>query len=120
MKEFLAEAVRNRRLMGIALIAAIGSFLFGYDTGVIGGALLFVKQDLNAESNFDQQAIVSVILIGAMVGAFASGYLSKRIGRRATKILSGSIYVIGAIGAALSQEVWHLRPNALFVTQADV
>ena len=43
---FLREAFHNRRLLGVALIAAIGGFLFGYDTGVIGGALLFMKKDL--------------------------------------------------------------------------
>jgi hypothetical protein len=43
---FLGEAVRNRKLLGVALIAAIGGFLFGYDTGVIGGAMLFMQKDL--------------------------------------------------------------------------
>ena len=43
---FVREALHNRRLLGVALIAAIGGFLFGYDTGVIGGALLFMQKDI--------------------------------------------------------------------------
>ena len=43
---FVREALHNRRLLGVALIAAIGGFLFGYDTGVIGGAMLFMQKDL--------------------------------------------------------------------------
>ena len=48
---FLHEALHNRRILGVALIAAIGGFLFGYDTGVIGGALLFMKKDLGLKTS---------------------------------------------------------------------
>ena len=107
--EFLREAFKggNRFLVGVALIAALGGFLFGYDTGIIGGALLFVKDDLQL-STLGQQAIVGSILVGAIVGAIVSAYLADRISRRRTKIISGSVYVVGAIGAAVSQETWQL------------
>ncbi|HEY7196376.1 MAG TPA: sugar porter family MFS transporter [Gaiellaceae bacterium] len=107
--EFLREITKkgNRALIGVALIAAIGGFLFGYDTGIVGGALLFIKEDLNA-SDFDQQAIVGSLLIGAVVGAICSGYLADRISRRRTKIISGCVFVLGAVAAALSQTVWEL------------
>ena len=91
----------NGTLIRISMIAAIGGLLFGYDTGVISGALLYIKKDLHAGS-FEQQAIVSVLLLGAMVGALASGYLADRISRRWTKVISGSVYVIGALGCAFS------------------
>ncbi len=92
----------NRFVTRLAIIAAIGGFLFGYDTGVISGALLFVKNDLSA-GNFEQQAIVSAVLIGAVAGAIASGYLAERISRRWTKFCSGCVYVVGALAAAFSQ-----------------
>ena len=91
----------NGLLLRVTIIAAIGGLLFGYDTGVISGALLYIKDDLHA-GTFEQQAIVSVLLLGAMVGAVASGYLADRISRRWTKVISGSLYVIGALGCALS------------------
>jgi sugar porter (SP) family MFS transporter len=100
------EVRSNGFLMRIAIIAALGGFLFGYDTGVISGALLFIKKDLHA-SQFAQQWIVGSLLIGAVVGAVISGYLSDRIGRRWTKFGSGCVYVIGALaGAFATNTAW--------------
>lgn len=107
--EFLREAFsgNNRFLLKVAIIAAIGGFLFGYDTGIISGALLYIKEDLNA-STFEQEAIVSSLLIGAAVGAVISGWSSDYIGRRWTKVISGSIYVLAAIGSAVAPSAWFL------------
>ena len=91
----------NGLLVRISAIAAIGGLLFGYDTGVISGALLFIKSDLNANT-FEQQAIVAVLLLGAMFGALISAYLADRLSRKWTKVISGSVYVIGALGCAFS------------------
>jgi len=73
---FIAEVRRtgNGLLLRVCLIAAIGGLLFGYDTGVISGALL-LKDDLHAGS-FEQEAIVAAVLLGAMVGA-APLYISE-------------------------------------------
>ena len=62
----------NGFVVGLAAIAALGGFLFGYDTGVISGALLFIGKELHA-SKFDQSAIVGSLLLGAVGGAIASG-----------------------------------------------
>jgi sugar porter (SP) family MFS transporter len=91
----------NGVLVRVSVIAAIGGLLFGYDTGVISGALLFIKTDLHA-STFEQQAIVAVLLLGAMVGALVSGYLADRISRKWTKVISGTIYALAALGCAFS------------------
>src|ERR1051325_2774073 len=102
--EFLREAFsgRNRFVLRLAIIAALGGFLFGYDTGVISGALLFITKDLGA-SKFDQQAFVGALLIGAVVGAIISGFSADALSRRRTKIISGCVYVVGALASALSQ-----------------
>ncbi|WP_213450447.1 MFS transporter [Rhizomonospora bruguierae] len=84
---------RSRLLLRVAVVAAIGGFLFGYDTGVIGGALLYIRHDLHAASDLDQQAIVSSLLVGAVVGALVAGRLANRWGRRGAII--GARFVLG-------------------------
>lgn len=68
---------------------------------MISGALLYIKEDLHA-STFEQQAIVAVLLLGAMLGALISGYLANRISRKWTEVLSGCVYFVAAIGCAFS------------------
>jgi sugar porter (SP) family MFS transporter len=101
MRAFLAELRANGLVAWIAVIAAIGGFLFGYDTGVISGALLFIKEDFDA-GPVAQELIVAMLLVGAMVGAVLSGWLADRISRRNTKVISGCIYVVGGLGCAFA------------------
>ncbi|HVU78819.1 MAG TPA: sugar porter family MFS transporter [Gaiellaceae bacterium] len=100
---FVREAIRNRRILGVAIIAAIGGFLFGYDTGVIGGAMLFMQKDLGLHSHGMQELTVSILLLGAIAGALLAGWLADSISRRRTKIIAGSVYVIGGIACAVSR-----------------
>jgi sugar porter (SP) family MFS transporter len=106
---FLREAFSggNRFVLRLAIIAALGGFLFGYDTGVISGALLFIKDDLGA-SQFQQQAFVGALLIGAVVGAVLSGFSADALSRRRTKIVSGAVYVLGALASAAAQDATQL------------
>jgi sugar porter (SP) family MFS transporter len=103
MTGFIGEVRRtgNGLLLRVSVIAAIGGLLFGYDTGVISGALLYIKKDLNA-GDFEQEAIVAAVLLGAMIGAAGAGYLADRISRKWTKVISGTVYMVGAIGCALA------------------
>ncbi|MGH2864607.1 MAG: sugar porter family MFS transporter [Solirubrobacteraceae bacterium] len=102
--DFLKEAFsgRNRFVLRLALVAALGGFLFGYDTGVISGALPFIGKDLGGDE-FNEQAYVGSLLIGAVLGAILSGFSADALSRRRTKIVSGCIYVIGALGSGFSQ-----------------
>jgi sugar porter (SP) family MFS transporter len=100
---FVREALHNRRLLGVALIAAVGGFLFGYDTGVIGGAMLFMQKDLGLHTHAEQQLTVAILLLGAIAGAAISGWAADRFSRRRVKITSGCVYVIGALGCAFAQ-----------------
>ena len=72
----------------IALISGISGMLFGYDTGVISGAILFIKQEF-ALNALMQELVVSGVLIGAIIGAFIGGFLADRYGRRKMIILAG-------------------------------
>ncbi len=106
MSGFIAgmRASGNALLFRISIIAAIGGLLFGYDTGVISGALLFIKKDLKANS-VAQEWIVSVLLLGAILGAILSGYLADKISRKWTKVTSGCVYVLGALDCAFAVSV---------------
>ena len=95
----------NRRFVYVvASVAALGGLLFGYDTGVISGALLFIQQDFQLNA-FTEGFIVSSLLLGAMVGAAVSGTLSDRLGRRTIILVAAAIFAVGAIGAGLSPNV---------------
>jgi len=105
MAGFLTEVTKgsaNRFLVRLAVVAALGGFLFGYDTGVIGGAMLYIKKDFHA-GTVGQESMVSAILIGAAIGALVSGWAADAFSRRRTKIVSGCIYVVGALLCAFSQ-----------------
>jgi sugar porter (SP) family MFS transporter len=88
----------------VASVAALGGLLFGYDTGVISGALLFIKEDFQLTA-FLEGFIVSSLLLGAMVGAGVSGALSDRLGRRTIILAAATIFAIGAVGAGLAPNV---------------
>jgi sugar porter (SP) family MFS transporter len=106
---FMREAFggTNRYVTRVAIIAAIGGLLFGYDTGVISGALLFIKDDLSA-SSFEQQAAVGSLLLGAVGGAILAGYLAGSIGRKWTLIAAGIIYIAGGLASAFAPSIWFL------------
>jgi SP family galactose:H+ symporter-like MFS transporter len=88
-----------------AAITATGGLLFGYDTGVISGALLFIKQDFAPLTPFVQGIIVSTLLVGAVVGALSGGPLSDRIGRRPTALLAAVVFGAGALAVAFAPSV---------------
>ena len=79
-----------------AVFAGLGGLLFGYDTGVISSAELFLKKEF-ALSPFALEVIVSGVLAGAAAGALVGGRLADLFGRRALLIVTASIFAIGAI-----------------------
>src|ERR671917_509250 len=98
------SAERRKFVNRAAAITATGGLLFGYDTGVISGALLFIRQDFELTS-FLEGIIVSFLLVGAMVGALSGGPLSDRIGRRPTTLLAAIIFGLGAVAVAFAPSV---------------
>ena len=88
----------------VYFFGALGGLLFGYDTGVISGAILYIQDDLGTNA-FLNGLIVSGLLIGAMIGAGTAGPLSDRLGRRNLILIAAVIFSVGAIGAALSPNV---------------
>jgi len=88
----------------IAAVAALGGLLFGYDTGVISGALLFVRQVMHLSPTL-QGIVVAIALAGAAIGAAASGYISDRVGRRPVILSAGLLFIAGAIISAVASDV---------------
>jgi len=84
-------------------VAALGGMLFGYDVGVISGAILFVKKDFSLSPSLEE-IVISSVLLGSLIGAIAGGVLADRWGRRRLLIITASVFGIGAIGAALSPD----------------
>lgn len=85
----------------IYFFGALGGILFGYDTGIISGAILFIRSELRLDA-LAQGVVVSAILVGAMLGAVISGMLSDRFGRRRIILLAALIFCAGSLGSALS------------------
>lgn len=97
-----------------AIFAAVGGLLFGYDTGVISGALIFIKAQFQL-SVFHQELVVSVVLIGAAVGALSGGELADAFGRRYMLIVTALIFIAGAIVCATADSVGTLIAGRVVV-----
>jgi len=87
----------------VAAVAALGGLLFGYDTGVISGAILFITKDFALDTRM-QEFTISVVLIGCIVGAAGAGSLADRIGRRLTLFSAGIVFLAGALISAFAPE----------------
>ena len=102
-----SEASRRRAQRNVVLTAAIaglGGLLFGYDTGVIAGALLFIKDDFDLGS-FAQGLVVAAVPVGAIAGAAISGPAADRHGRRLMITLAAFVFIVGALGSAAAPGV---------------
>lgn len=100
-QQALAPQQRRGRNALIWLFGALGGILWGYDTGVISGAMLFIKQDIEL-TPFQQGMVVSGLLVGAMVGAGLSGRMADRWGRRRLILGSAVVFTLGTFGAAIA------------------
>jgi major inositol transporter-like SP family MFS transporter len=91
----------RRRLGLVSYIAAFGGLLFGYDTGVINGALEPMTADLGLTA-FTEGFVVSILIFGAALGALVGGRLSDRHGRRQNILMLAGIFVVGTLGCVFA------------------
>ena len=97
------ETNSNGYLRTIMIISTFGGLLFGYDTGVINGALPFMgKPDQLALTPVTEGLVVSILLAGAAIGAVLGGRISDWQGRRKNIICLAVIYFIAAVGCSLA------------------
>jgi sugar porter (SP) family MFS transporter len=85
----------------IATIGALGGLLFGYDTGVISSALLFIRTEFHLSSG-GQSIVAGIVLAGAVIGAMIAGPLSDRFGRRVVILGTAIAFVVGAVISAFA------------------
>ncbi|KAK4010706.1 hypothetical protein OUZ56_019837 [Daphnia magna] len=89
----------------LAFFSAIGGFLFGYDTGVVSGAMLIIRKEMEL-SNAWHEAIVSATIAAAWIFSLFGGYLSDRLGRKPVILAASVVFTIGSVvmGAADGKE----------------
>ncbi|KUL43795.1 MFS transporter [Streptomyces sp. NRRL F-4489] len=97
----------TRRVAAMAVAAAIGGFLFGFDTAVINGAVNAIETNLALDS-IGLGTIVAVTLLGATLGSLTAGWLADRIGRPRTMAVAGAVFLVAAIGCGLAHGLWDL------------
>jgi SP family galactose:H+ symporter-like MFS transporter len=95
-------ANQSRQFVQIAAAtAALAGLLFGFDTGVISGAILFIKSEFGL-TPFAEEVLVSAALVGAVVGSTLSGRLTDTIGRKRAILITAVIFTLGSILCAIA------------------
>src|SRR5882757_6398987 len=90
--------MKNRYLWFVALVSALGGLLFGYDWVVIGGAKVFYEAYFDITQPPQQAWAMSCALVGCLVGAISSGYLSESFGRKRALLISAMVFTVSSIG----------------------
>ncbi|MEX1238128.1 MAG: MFS transporter, partial [Cyclobacteriaceae bacterium] len=103
----LPFAIRRSNLLVLfcAIVAALGGFLFGFDTAVISG----VEQPLQRLwqlNDFIHGLAVAIALYGTVTGALLAGLIGDMLGRRMMLFLVGILYLVSAVATALAPEIW--------------
>jgi SP family sugar:H+ symporter-like MFS transporter len=97
----------NRRVTALAVAAAIGGFLFGFDSSVINGAVQSITDEFGL-TEFASGFAVASALIGCAIGAYVAGRLADKMGRIKVMLIGAGLFLISSIGAAAAFAVWDL------------
>jgi sugar porter (SP) family MFS transporter len=100
-KPQIQEEYDTGRALLLATVAALGGFLFGFDTAVINGAVTAVRDEFHM-GPFLTGFTVSSALLGCVVGAYAAGWLADRQGRIKVMVLAAVLFLVSAIGSGLA------------------
>ena len=102
------------RLYVAATVSAVAAVLYGYDTGIISGALLQIEDDFDIGSTW-KQLIAASFLLGAIIGALTCSRVSELRGRRGTILIIAVIFVVGAIACAVAPDKWTLSLSRILL-----
>ncbi|WP_223257006.1 sugar porter family MFS transporter [Arthrobacter globiformis] len=100
-------------LFRLTMIASLGGLLFGFDTGVIAGALVYLREDFGLTALTEGLVVTSLLFPGATAGALLGGPVADRIGRKKSLVLAGAIFSIATVACALA-------PNVLVLVAARI
>ncbi|PAN09475.1 hypothetical protein PAHAL_2G026200 [Panicum hallii] len=116
-KECFSLSWRNPYVLRLAFSAGIGGLLFGYDTGVISGALLYIRDDFRSvdRNTWLQEMIVSMAVAGAIIGAAIGGWTTDRFGRRTSILVADFLFFAGAVVMASATGPAQLVVGRVFV-----
>lgn len=89
----------------LTLIASLGGLLFGFDTGVIAGALVYLQEDFQLTAVTEGLVVTALLFPGATTGALLGGPIADRIGRKKSLVIAGVIFVISTVVCALAPSV---------------
>jgi len=104
---FSLRSPYGRRAIGLSIAAAVGGFLFGFDSSVINGAVDSISEDF-ALNDVITGFVVAIALLGCAVGAIIAGNLSDRWGRLRVMFLGAIMFFVSSIGAGLAFSPWDL------------
>ena len=93
--------VNGSFILLITIVATLGGFLFGYDSGVINGTVDGLQKAFNSDS-VGTGLSVSSMLLGSAFGAFIAGWLADKFGRRNMLILAAILFIISAWGSGIA------------------
>jgi MFS transporter, SP family, major inositol transporter len=110
----LLAGPHQRRLDLITVVATFGGLLFGYDTGVINGALEPMKHDLGLTA-FTEGLVTGTLLIGAAIGSAVGGRMNDRLGRKKTLTILALIFFVGTLGGVLAPGLAVMIPSRVIL-----
>src|SRR4051794_560323 len=97
----------------LAAVASTGGLLFGFNTGVISGALPMIQREWHLDA-FTSGLVVSVVLVSAIIGALIAGQVCDRLGRREIIVATSATFALGAFGSGLAPSVdWLIVSRAV-------
>jgi sugar porter (SP) family MFS transporter len=101
-------------LLAVGLVIMLAGLLFGYDQGVISGALTGIQQDFSV-GTFLLEVITSWVTLGAMAGALVAGWMADRLGRRLTIVAAAVLFIAGALIESVAPGAYILVVGRLLV-----
>lgn len=95
------------KVIGLAVAAAVGGFLFGFDSSVVNGAVDAIEGQFKLDPSLVGLAVASALL-GCAVGAYIAGFISDKFGRKMTMVVGAVLFFASALGAGFAFGVWDL------------